>query len=436
MTPGAQVQTTIEILEEIWSRNIPPNEIIRNCFRNRRFAGSSDRKAIKTLIYAIIRNHARLSWWVEQSNMNGSISPRSLIIVYLSSIDNFFQYKISKNFSGLRHEPEPLSESENFFSNQLINIELNHPKMPRYVINEYPEWLDQSFFSLWGGNIDIETQSLNKPATLDLRVNLLKSSIDQAILFLRKENIEASPTPLSPIGIRVKNNLPIHNTKAFKTGLIEVQDEGSQIVALCCGVKKNMRVIDFCAGAGGKALALAGAMANCGEIIACDTSKRRLSKLKPRLKRSGITNLTLRVLLKKDDPWINNNKNQADRVLCDVPCSGTGTWRRNPYSKWRFTKADLYRLCESQKHILHQASQLVKKKGHLIYATCSLLPQENQDQANWFEKTFLNFKLVPISRILKNSSVEFNQLDNRFLQLSPASTKTDGFFCVTFERLF
>ena len=435
MTPGARVQTAIEILNKIWSGYITPHEIIRNYFRSRRFAGSSDRRAIKVLIYEIIRKHARLTWWIEQSNIDNLVSPRSLVIVYLSSINNLPQYKISKIFSGLHYQPKSLSKDEKLLSDQLLNVNLNHPKMPRYVINEYPEWLDASFFSLWGHKIDVETQSLNKSATLDLRVNTLKSNIDQAIESLKTENIEASRTPLSPIGLRVENNLSIQTTKAFKTGLIEVQDEGSQLIALSCGAKENMKVIDFCAGAGGKSLALGGIMANCGEIIACDTSHRRLAALKPRLKRSGITNLTLKVLSAKSDPWINNKQNQADRVLCDVPCSGTGTWRRNPYKRWCFTKENLHDICKKQKNILRQASLLVKKGGCLIYATCSLLPQENQEQVNWFEKTFTNFKLVPIFSIVQKSSIKFNQLDKRFLQLSPASTNTDGFFCVAFEKI-
>ena len=230
-------------------------------------------------------------------------------------------------------------------------------------------------------------------------------------------------------------NMDIKKTNAFQLGHIEIQDEGSQIIAFLCDTKSDMRVIDFCAGAGGKTLAIAAIMKNKGEILACDTSLKRLKKMKPRLKRAGIINVTTKMISSIKADWIEKNIIAADRVLCDVPCTSSGTWRRHPEKKWFLKKQNLDMYCHAQRQILHNASLLVRPGGHLIYSTCSILPEENEEQIIWFLKNFKNFKVVPMSKIFNKFFNNPPQNLTESIRLSPALFQTDGFFCTVLKNI-
>ncbi|MGY9062850.1 MAG: RsmB/NOP family class I SAM-dependent RNA methyltransferase, partial [Rhodospirillales bacterium] len=255
---------------------------------------------------------------------------------------------------------------------------------------------------------------------------------------LKNQFIETEYTPLSPIGLRLISKARLGGTKAFRNGLVEVQDEGSQILALLCGAKPGMLVIDYCAGSGGKTLALAASMGSNrridGQLFACDISQKRINRMESRLKRAGATDVRRHALMGPDDSWLKKVDRSADRVLVDAPCTGTGAWRRDPNAKWHFTPENLADICAQQKTIFSDAAKLVKSGGRLIYATCSLLHEENEQQLFDFLKNHNDFNLVPIDQVWSETIGGTPPPTGSFLRLSPASTGTDGFFCTVLER--
>jgi 16S rRNA (cytosine967-C5)-methyltransferase len=273
--------------------------------------------------------------------------------------------------------------------------------------------------------------ALAKPAPLDLRVNLLKTDRQQAQAALAAEGWEARPMELSPWGLRIDGRRPITTGPAFMSGLVEIQDEGSQLVAAMVGAEPGMRVVDWCAGAGGKTLALAGMMANRGQIVACDVSAPRLDGAVRRLRRAGVHNVE-RHLLEAGDKWLKRRAGGFDRVLVDAPCTGTGTWRRNPDARLRLQERDLVELVPKQAGILDHAQSLVRKGGRLVYATCSLLEEENEAQVSAFLSRHPDFAIVPLWRAWSLDAPAPNGGD--FLSLTPARHGTDGFFAAVLER--
>ena len=240
-------------------------------------------------------------------------------------------------------------------------------------------------------------------ASTDLRVNTLKATREEAIAALKAEGITAAPTQLSPVGLRVHGRPPLATMQVFKDGLIEVQDEGSQLVALLADARPGMRVADFCAGAGGKTLAIAAQMQNKGKIVACDVLEGRIDRAAVRFNRAGVHNVERKALSSERDQWVKRHAGTFDRVLVDAPCTGTGTWRRNPDAKWKLTPEDVAELEQVQRNILDSAWRLVKPGGRLIYATCSLLAEENEAQVEAFLAAHADFKLVPIADVWREA---------------------------------
>jgi 16S rRNA (cytosine967-C5)-methyltransferase len=281
--------------------------------------------------------------------------------------------------------------------------------------------------------------ALNLPAPLDLRVNRLKADRDTAQRALAAEGIRAEPTPWSPLGLRITHRVPLAGTAAFKDGLVEVQDEGSQLAAPLADARPGMRVVDFCAGAGGKTLALAAQMENRGKLVACDTASWRLERAGIRLRRAGVSNVERRPLSSERDPWVKRHAPKGkeggfDRVFVDAPCLGIGSWRRNPDGKWRMTPNDLAELLVRQRDILASAARLVKPGGRLVYATCSLLREENEDQAEAFLAASPDFVLYPVGRAWAETLNDRCPGGEDYLRLTPARHGTDGFFVALFER--
>jgi len=273
--------------------------------------------------------------------------------------------------------------------------------------------------------------ALNAEAPLDLRVNALMTSRENALGRLWDEGIEAAPTRYSPWGIRIPSRRPIRGLDIYRKGLVEIQDEGSQIVSLLTDAQPGHSVVDFCAGGGGKTLALAVAMRNHGEITALDVSTR-LNNAAPRLKRAGVKIVTLHRLV-SDDPWLAKHGSKADRVLVDAPCTGTGAWRRDPMARFRLDGAELERLAAAQRDILKQAVGLVKPGGRLIYATCSLLREENEDQAEWFAASQSEFIPLPVGEVWAQTLGGACPVPGPYLLLTPKRHETDGFFAAVFE---
>ena len=264
-------------------------------------------------------------------------------------------------------------------------------------------------------------------APTDLRVNLLKTTRAAALSALKEEGFDVEPTELSPWGVRLFGRQNVSRSRLFRDGWFEIQDEGSQLVALLARAKPGMRVIDYCAGAGGKTLALAMTMNNHGRITACDVSEHRLNGAIKRLRRANVHNVE-RHLLVTGDKRLKRQEKKCDLVLVDAPCTGTGTWRRNPDARLRLTTVDLAELVAKQASILDSAQRLVRPGGALVYATCSLLTEEGEEQISAFLERYAEFQLVKIAEM------QTADLNGDALRLTPARNNTDGFFCCRMER--
>jgi len=440
MTPGARIAAAIDILEALAAGTRPADDVAADYFRRRRYIGAKDRAQVARHVYSVLRHRAALDWWVDRAGRNNiAASPRSRMIAALAVAESEPADEIAASFDGGRFRPAALAPVEDRLVHALAGRSLRHPAMPRAVANDLPDWLLPHLEAVYGDRLEDEMAGLNAAAPVDLRVNLLKADRAGAIGALAAEGVRAEPTPYSPVGLRLRERVPLSGLAAFKDGLVEVQDEGSQLAALLLGAKPGMRVVDFCAGAGGKTLALAGAMKNRGKIVACDTAGWRLDRSGQRLRRAGASNVERRALSSERDAWIKRHARSFDRVLVDAPCLGIGSWRRNPDAKWRATPQDLDELQVRQHDILASAARLVKPGGRLAYVTCSLLREENEGQAERFLAEVPDFALVPAARAWAEAlgapyPGRSTNGGGDFLRLTPAQHHTDGFFVALFER--
>jgi 16S rRNA (cytosine967-C5)-methyltransferase len=337
----------------------------------------------------------------------------------------------SQAYSGGQFAPAQLDRAEDQALNRIEGHTLDHPGMPDAVRLEIPDWLLPHLEARFGPALQVEMAALSEPATLDLRANLLKTTRDQAQSALAGEGWDAQPTLMSPWGLRLKGRVPLTEGPTFQSGLVEIQDEGSQLVAALVGALPGMRVADWCAGAGGKTLALAAVMQNKGSIVACDVSAPRLEGAVRRLRRAGVHNVE-RHLVQAGDKWLKRRAGAFDRVLVDAPCTGTGTWRRNPDARLRLKASDLAELLPKQANILDTAQSLVRKGGRLVYATCSVLEDENEGQVRGFLLRHPEFAVVPLAKAWPFDTVPPCAGD--FLRLTPAHHGSDGFFTAVLER--
>ncbi|MCW8951702.1 MAG: RsmB/NOP family class I SAM-dependent RNA methyltransferase, partial [Rhodospirillales bacterium] len=429
MTPGARIQTSIELFNRAESARAPTDAVMDRFFRGKRYIGAKDRRSIAERVYGELRRRARLDWWLARVVGRNELSALDRQMVRLRAIadlaltDRMTAEDISCLFNGSRHCPEPLNEIEKSIAGALEGQPLDHPEMPNWVAFEYPGWLDPMFVELWGDDLARQFNALSEPAALDLRVNSLKCERPEAIASLSRESIESEATQLSPLGLRIRQRVRLGGIDTFRNGLVEVQDEGSQLIALLSDAKPGMTVIDYCAGAGGKTLAMAATMNNKGTLVACDISEKRLYRMNDRLTRAGVSNVVTQPLDGRSaTPLL--EPSVADRVVLDVPCSGTGTWRREPDAKWRLTPPELEQTLEKQRRITRTGQRLVKPGGRLIYATCSVLPCENEDQAKWFLTNHPDFELVPIGQVWAETVGTPCPINGPYLRLSPADNAT------------
>jgi 16S rRNA (cytosine967-C5)-methyltransferase len=432
LTPGAQVAAAIDILTAIDRGERPADDVAADFFRRRRYIGAKDRAHIAGHVYTVLRHRPALDWWARKHPVE--IGPRSRVLAALVLAEGWRSEVVTACCDGDRFRPAPLSEAEERLVRGLATRTLRHPDMSRAVANDLPGWLEPYFERVFGEGLEREMAALNAAAPIDLRANLLKADRETARRALATEGISAEPTPWSPIGLRLAERVPLGGLIAFKEGLVEVQDEGSQITAFLADARPGMRVVDFCAGAGGKTLALAAGMANRGKLVACDVSARRLERAVRRLRRAGVGNAERRVLTSERDKWVKRHASGFDRVLVDAPCLGTGTWRRNPGDKWRVTPEDLADFIVRQQEILRSAARLVRPGGRLIYATCSVLREEDEAQAEAFLAAEPEFSVVPAARAWNETIGGLSPGGERYLRLTPARHGTDGFFVAIFER--
>ncbi len=429
MTPAARLASAIELLAAIEAAPRKPADAVANdFFRGRRYIGSGDRRAVSDRVWRVLRSRRRLAWWLARGP--GAPTARMLAAASLL-LEGWTLAGVAQSFSGGRFGPEPLEAAERAALRGLEGHTLDHPEMPDAVRFELPDWLCPLLAARFGSDFPAEMAALAEPAPLDLRVNTLKATRDEAQAMLREEGVESEPTPLSPWGLRIPSRLAVTNGPAFQSGAVEIQDEGSQLIAALVDARPEMRVADYCAGAGGKTLALAMTMGNRGHIVACDVSAPRLEAAVRRCRRAGVHNAE-RHLIAEGDKWAKRRAGTFDRVLVDAPCTGTGTWRRNPDARGRLRESDLAELAGKQATILDAAARLVRNGGRLVYATCSLLQEENEAQVSAFLARRPDFALVPLRRAWSLDSACPG--DGACLSLTPLRHETDGFFAAVLER--
>ena len=425
MTPPARLEAAIDLLDAIEEAPGRPGDAVANdFFRARRFIGAGDRRAVSDRVWRVLRARRRLGWWVPKA------TPRLLVAASLLT-ETWSLSGVAEAYSGGRFAPAGLERNEYNALRRVEGQTLDHPDMPDPVRFELPDWLYPRMLARFGADFAAEMTALSEPAPLDLRVNLLKGTREEARAALAAEGWEATPTPLSPWGLRIMGRRPVTSGPAFQSGLVEIQDEGSQVLAALTGAQPGMRVADWCAGAGGKTLALAAMMDNRGQIAACDVSASRLEGAVRRLRRAGVNNVE-RHLVTAGDKWAKRRAGAFDRVLVDAPCTGTGTWRRNPDARQRLTEQDLLELTHKQSSILDAAQALVRPGGRLVYGTCSLLGEENEAQVSAFLTRHADFALVPLARAWPFDGTPPGE--GAMLSLTPARHGTDGFFAAVLER--
>ncbi|HVJ44190.1 MAG TPA: RsmB/NOP family class I SAM-dependent RNA methyltransferase [Dongiaceae bacterium] len=439
MMPGARIQAAIELLQEIHGGTAPADRAAAAYFRNRRYIGGKDRRDVLDHAYGVLRRRAALDWWIaravaQESGVEIKDVERARVIAKLLLLDGWSADRLAGSFDGGQYRPAMLDNSERRLVKALAGQPLNPPEQPQAARLEYPGWIESQLREVFGERLDAEMAATLDEAATDLRVNALKATRAEAIKALAADGVEAVPTALSPLGLRVKGRPPLATLNSFKSGLIEVQDEGSQLVALLADARPGMRVVDFCAGAGGKTLALAAQMQNKGKLVACDVLQGRVDRAATRLNRAGVFNVERLGLSSERDPWVKRHAGGFDRVLVDAPCSGTGTWRRNPDARWRLKPGDIAELSALQRRIIDSAARLVKPGGRMIYATCSLLPAENADHLAWIAEHLPDFELVPLPQVWQEVMGAACPVPGDTLSLTPARNGTDGFFTAVFQR--
>ncbi|WP_259779577.1 RsmB/NOP family class I SAM-dependent RNA methyltransferase [Aestuariispira ectoiniformans] len=437
MKPGARIAAAIEILDLIDLPDaIPADKVLADWNRKNRFAGSKDRNAIAEMVYGVLRRRAQLDWWLQRCN--GDLDNRARLLVWLQAINGVTLEDLTLSFDGSQYAPTPLSAREERVAVEMQGQQIDSGCQPVSAKGNFPDWMESRFVELYGAKVDKYLAAMTEEAPVDLRVNTLKGTRSDAMKALAEEGIETTSSRFSPVGLRLPKRMPLSGTKAFRDGLIEVQDEGSQLAALLADARAGHKVVDFCAGAGGKSLAMAATMKNTGRIVACDVSEARLKRAAQRLKRAGAFMVERRPLTSERDKWIKRRAARFgggfDRVLVDAPCSGTGTWRRNPDQKWRLKGQDIEELTALQASILDSASRLVGAGGRLIYATCSILNEENDAQIDRFLAENPSFFLHPIKQIWQEIFPSPCPTDGDTLRLNPLDHGTDGFFVAVLER--
>jgi 16S rRNA (cytosine967-C5)-methyltransferase len=429
MTPAARVAAAIEVLADVEARRRPAVDALKDWGLARRFAGSGDRAAIAGLVYDALRRKSSSAW------LMGEASPRAVAIGALKQLRDLDEAAIAALFSGEGHAPSPLTEAER---ERLQSGDL--AGAPDHVRGDYPEWLAAAFAESCGDEAVEEGRALASRAPIDLRVNTLKTNRDKARAALA--HLSAAPTPFSPIGLRVLAKADgrgpaLSAEPAYVKGLIEVQDEGSQLASLLSGAKPEMQVLDLCAGGGGKSLALAAMMENRGQIYATDDDGRRLTPIFDRLTRAGARNVQVRAPRGQRD-ILSDLAGRCDVVLIDAPCTGSGAWRRNPDAKWRVRPGALEQRIKDQDETLEAAARFVKAGGHLVYVTCSLLKAENEDRIAAFlagHEGFLPLEAAHWAAAcgLPALAAQASSLGVGF-RFSPLRTGTDGFYVAPLTR--
>ncbi|MBI4206668.1 MAG: RsmB/NOP family class I SAM-dependent RNA methyltransferase [Betaproteobacteria bacterium] len=410
-----QLDAATEALRLALKFDRPADVVLHQFFREQRALGSHDRAFVAESVFGVLRRKRLIDHLVRDA------TPRRMLLAYLTRVTGVSARELAP---ALRPD-----EVETVGSIKAVALD----ELPLAVKAELPDWLVERLrANMPEAEILALGRALQQPAPLDLRVNTVRAERGAVLAELAAGGITAEPTPYSPVGIRLKDKPAINRHPLFTTGAIEVQDEGSQLLAYLVAPKRRELVVDFCAGAGGKALMLGALMQSHGRVYAFDISEKRLARLKPRLKRSGLSNLYPYVIRNENDIKVKRLAAKIDRVLVDAPCSGLGTLRRNPDLKWRQSPATVEELKRKQAAILSAAAALLKPGGRLVYATCSLLAEENQEIVAGFRAAHQRFSILHCGEILRHQRIELDT--GPYLQLWPHVHGTDGFFAAALMR--
>ncbi|MBB4302585.1 16S rRNA (cytosine967-C5)-methyltransferase [Rhodobium orientis] len=432
MKDGGRLMAAIEIIDDILSRRRPAADALKDWGLAHRFAGSGDRAAIGNLVFDALRRRLSLAWRMGDDN------GRALVLGAYVTMWGKDLADLDAVLGDDRHAPEPLGDAER----AALAGEVRDGA-PDHVLADVPDWLWPEFVAAFGERAVDEGRALADRAPLDLRVNTLKADREKVMKALSR--FGAVETPLSPVGLRIAapdgpKRLPhVQSEDAFRKGWFEIQDEASQLAALLAGGLGGGQTVDYCAGAGGKTLALAAQSRNAGQIYAHDADQRRFGDIRERLKRAGVRNVQLRG---PDGDTLSDLEGRADTVLVDAPCTGTGTWRRRPDAKWRVAPGALELRIAEQEAVLAEAARLVKPGGHLVYATCSLLAAENEGRIAAFLDANPGFRLAAPGDAWLAATGEAMPEGLRAAvgdrgdcaRLTPATSGTDGFFVALMQR--
>jgi 16S rRNA (cytosine967-C5)-methyltransferase len=430
VTPAARAVAAIEVLADIDGRRRPAADAMKDWGLAHRFAGSGDRAAISSLVYDALRRKSSSAW------IMGEASPRAEVLGALRQTRGLDVGAIAALFSGEGHAPSTLTDAER---TRLAGADLNGA--PQHVAGDFPEWLATQFEASFGASAAEEGRALAERAPVDLRVNLLKSTREKALAAL--SYLKPEPTQFSPVGLRIAMRPhgrapPLASDPVYVKGLVEVQDEGSQLAALLAEAKSGMQVLDLCAGAGGKTLALAAAMENQGQVYAADDDPRRLKPIFARLARSGARNVQVRAPRGQEDV-LADLEGRCDLVVIDAPCTGSGAWRRNPDAKWRIRPGALEQRIKDQDGALDNAIRFVKPRGRIVYITCSVLRAENEDRIAEFMARHEDFLPVDAAAQARSAGLpalaEHRSTFGPGFRLSPRANGTDGFYIATLTRM-
>lgn len=430
MTPGGRVQAAVEILDAILApppvrERTPAHAVVAGYTRKRRYIGSKDRRAITGQVWQALRYRGRALWASGRKDLTG----RELAIAALAGAAGLSDADMDGLFDGSAYGPQGLSAPEKALSDAVRAA--SGP--PYWAVANMPDWLAAEAEPMLGPAGSAGWQALAAEASATLRINTLKADRDSCLSALRDAGIDATPTALSPLGIRLQSRANLARLPAMRDGWLESQDEGSQIVAALVAAGPGMQVLDYCAGGGGKALALAAAMANEGRIVATDTDAGRLASLPRRAERAGATIIECREIA----PGAAVEAAAFDRVLVDAPCSGSGAWRRQPEAPWRLDRARYAELQEMQYDILQAAAAAVAPGGRLVYATCSVFPAENDAVVGRFLREDAGFAPVCAGDVwtsVPDTAAPAGAADGDFVRLLPHFASTDGFFVAILER--
>ncbi|HYP67982.1 MAG TPA: RsmB/NOP family class I SAM-dependent RNA methyltransferase [Thiobacillaceae bacterium] len=413
-TPPLLRETSV-LLGDVLTFAAPADSLLSSHFRRNPTLGRDQRAFMADSIFGVLRHLRSLQW------QSPNASPRLLLLLWLVKISGM----------SIRELEPAMKKGE---GETLAGLKAAAPSAPPLAVRaEWPDWVVDALHTQRSAERILELgRAMQNPAALDLRVNTLKSSREAVLAELEKLGLKATPTPYSPTGIRLTGHPDLARLSLFKSGAIEVQDEGSQLIPVLLGARRGEMVADLCAGAGGKTLALGALMASSGRLYAFDVNEKRLAKLSPRLKRSGLSNVTPQLITSEQDSRLKRLAAKLDRVLVDAPCSGLGTVRRNPDLKYRHSPDSVDELNRKQASLIRAAARLLKPGGRLVYATCSLLWAENQAIVEDFLNEHPEFRLLPAGELLASQRIPLTM--GEYLEMDPVRHHTDGFFAAILEK--